>query len=87
MSTQSKRAAEDAAKAEAAERREDYLRGLKEEREGYVRTGNKERLADVDAEIKRFTAKPSGRAAKATSKTASATPKDGGGDDAPPTGD
>lgn len=48
---------------EAAERREDYARALKEERAGLVAQGKGERVKQVDAELKRLAeeAKPAGQ--------------------------
>lgn len=43
--------------------RADYVRALKQDREGYLRSGNKQRLADVDAELKRFESAPAKRSA------------------------
>lgn len=45
----------------AGEQRKGYLAALKNELEGYKRTGNEDRQADVIAEIKRVTASPTGR--------------------------
>ena len=45
----------------AAARRADYVRALREEREGYARTGNEERVAQVDAELARIEGAPIGR--------------------------
>lgn len=43
--------------------RADYVRALKQEREGYVRSGQSERVADVDAELARFEKAPVKRTA------------------------
>ena len=51
-------------KDDAARRRADYVRALREEREGYVRTGNEERVAQVDAELARVEGGPVGRSEK-----------------------
>lgn len=48
----------------AAARRADYVRALREEREGYARMGNKERVAQVDAELARVEGGPVGRSEK-----------------------
>ena len=45
----------------AAARRADYVRALREEREGYVRTNRADRVALVDAEIARVEGAPVGR--------------------------
>ncbi len=45
----------------AAAARADYVRALREEREGYVRVGNTGRVAHVDAEIARAEGRPIGR--------------------------
>ena len=47
--------------AAAAARRADYVRALREEREGYVRAGRADRVAQVDAEIARVEGRPVGR--------------------------
>lgn len=47
--------------AAAAARRADYVRALREEREGYVRSGRTDRAAQVDAEIARAEGRPVGR--------------------------
>jgi len=46
---------------QAAARRADYVRALREEREGYVRAGKTDRLPDVDAELARIEGRPVGR--------------------------
>lgn len=48
-------------KSEAARLRENYLRALREEREGYLRKGMADRAAGVDTEIARVEGKPQGR--------------------------
>ena len=53
----------------AAFNRAGYVRALKEEREGYVRRGLKDRVAQVDAELARFGAAPVKRAAAKRSTT------------------
>lgn len=60
----------------AGEQRKEYLAALKAELEGYKRYGNKEREADVLAEIKRVTGgRGNARPANApTSNTASTPP-------------
>lgn len=45
----------------AAARRADYVRALREEREGYARSGRESRVAEVDAEIARVEGRPQGR--------------------------
>lgn len=45
----------------AAARRADYVRALREEREGYVRVGKADRAAAVDAELARVAGAPQGR--------------------------
>lgn len=45
----------------AATRRADYVRALREERDGYARTGRTDRAAEVDAEIARVEGRPVGR--------------------------
>mgnify|MGYP000402579185 CR=1 FL=1 len=45
----------------AAERRADWLRALRVEREGYVLAGKQDRVAAVDAEIARMEGRPVGR--------------------------
>lgn len=45
----------------AAARRADYIRALREEREGYAKFGNADRVADVDAELARVEGRPVGR--------------------------
>ena len=45
----------------AAARRADYVRALREEREGYERAGKPSRVAEVDAEIARVEGRPVGR--------------------------
>lgn len=56
--------------AQAAARRADTVRALTEEREGYVRAGKTDRVAQVDAAIARLQGAPSGR--KAPSRTTTA---------------
>lgn len=51
----------DGERAAAGARRADYLRALREERDGYERTGRPERAAEVDAEIARVEGRPVGR--------------------------
>lgn len=46
---------------QAAARRADYVRALREEREGYVRAGKTDRVAEVDAELARAEGRPQGR--------------------------
>ena len=56
----------DTDKAQAAERRADYLRALNDELEGYERVGRTDRAKDVKAEIARVKkAAPTGRTADA----------------------
>ena len=64
------KAAEKAAQEAAAAQREDYLRALGEELEGYKRAGNEDRAADVEAEIKRVKGAPRSRAAQADTQNA-----------------
>ncbi|MBK8640629.1 MAG: hypothetical protein IPN92_21040 [Chromatiaceae bacterium] len=47
----------------AAEKRAGYVAALKEEREGYVKRGLADRVAQVDAELARFDAAPKKRTA------------------------
>ena len=47
----------------AADERAGYVRALKEEREGYVKRGLTDRVAQVDAELARFDAAPKKRTA------------------------
>lgn len=49
----------------ASDRRAEAVRALREERNGYVRRGLKDRVAQVDAEIARFEGSPKGRSKKA----------------------
>lgn len=56
--------------SDAAADRADYVRALKEEREGYVARGMSERAAAVDAELARFGAAPAKRTAPKKSKAA-----------------
>lgn len=46
---------------DAARRRADYARALREERDGYVRADRPDRVAEVDAEISRVEGRPVGR--------------------------
>jgi hypothetical protein len=55
---------------DAARQREDYVRALKVELEGYERAENKDRIADVKAELARVQKAPAGRSA-GTQQTAS----------------
>lgn len=55
---------------DSAAARADYVRALTEERRGYEAAGNKERLADVDAELARFGAAPVKRTAPPRTSTA-----------------
>jgi len=48
---------------DSAAARADYVRALKEEREGYARSGKTDRVAAVDAELARFEAAPAKRSA------------------------
>ena len=50
----------------AADERAGYVQALKDEREGYVRRGLTDRVAQVDAELARFDAAPKKRTAKKT---------------------
>ena len=52
----------------AAARRADYARALKEEREGLERAGKKDRVAAVDAELKRLAAEAKSADAKKTER-------------------
>ena len=45
----------------AASRRADYIRALREERDGYQRFGKDDRVAEVDAELARVEGGPVGR--------------------------
>jgi len=54
----------------AAARRGDYLRALREEREGYARAGRESRVAEVDAEIARVEGRPVGRSESPTEPVA-----------------
>lgn len=56
--------------SDSAAARADYVRALTEERRGYEAAGNKERLADVDAELARFGAAPVKRTAPRKSTAA-----------------
>lgn len=56
---------------QAAERRADYVRALKEEREGYLRAGKPERVKAVDAELERVT----GVATRSAPEPATAEPR------------
>lgn len=51
------------AAAHAAARRADTLRALTEEREGYVRAGKTDRVAQVDAALAALQGAPAGRKA------------------------
>lgn len=53
----------------AAERRADYVRGLTEERDSYLRVGDKARAKDVDAELARAQDGPTGRTAPKSETT------------------
>lgn len=46
---------------DSAERRADYVRALREERDGYARRGMTDRAAAVDAELARMEGRPIGR--------------------------
>lgn len=46
---------------QAATRRADYARALREERDGYERAGRQDRVAEVDAELARVEGGPVGR--------------------------
>lgn len=52
----------------AADQRAAYVRALKEEREGYVKRGLDDRVAQVDAELARFEQAPAKRRAPRTAK-------------------
>ena len=54
---------------QASAKRAQYVAGLKAERDGYLRVGDKERAAEVDAELARFDAAPKKRTAKKTTTT------------------
>ncbi|MBW9094636.1 hypothetical protein JNB62_13145 [Microbacterium jejuense] len=59
----------------AGNQRKEYLDGLKVELAGYKRYGNKEREADVLAEIKRVTGgRGNAQSAKAPTSNAASTP-------------
>ena len=47
--------------ADAARLRADYVRALREERQGYIQKGLAERVAAVDAELARVEGRPVGR--------------------------
>lgn len=49
---------------QASAKRAQYVAGLKAERDGYLRVGDKERAAEVDAELARFDVAPKKRTAK-----------------------
>ena len=51
---------------QASAKRAQYAAGLKAERDGYLRVGDKKRAAEVDAELARFDAAPKRRTAKKT---------------------
>ena len=55
---------------QASAKRAQYVAGLKSERDGYLRVGDKKRAAEVDAELARFDAAPVKRspAKKSTAK-------------------
>lgn len=54
---------------QASAKRAQYVAGLKSERDGYVRVGDKKRAAEVDAELARFDAAPKKRTAKKPTTT------------------
>ena len=54
---------------QASAKRAQYVAGLKSERDGYLRVGDKERAAEVDAELARFDAAPKKRTAKKPATT------------------
>lgn len=49
---------------QASAKRAQYVAGLKAERDGYLRVGDKKRAAEVDAELARFDVAPKKRTAK-----------------------
>jgi len=55
---------------QASAKRAQYVAGLKSERDGYLRVGDKKRAAEVDAELARFDDAPKKRTApkKSTAK-------------------
>lgn len=48
---------------QASAKRAQYVAGLKSERDGYLRVGDKVRAAEVDAELARFDGAPKKRTA------------------------
>jgi hypothetical protein len=54
---------------QASAKRAQYVAGLKSERDGYLRVGDKKRAAEVDAELARFDVAPKKRTAKKTEAT------------------
>jgi hypothetical protein len=47
--------------SDAATRRADYARALREERDGYARVGRTDRVAEVEDELARVEGRPLGR--------------------------
>lgn len=54
---------------QASAKRAQYVAGLKSERDGYLRVGDKKRAAEVDEELARFGAAPKKRTTKKTTTT------------------
>jgi hypothetical protein len=69
--------AADAAAIAAGARRADYVRALREERDGYARVGKTDRIAAVDEELARVTGAPQGRSETPTVAAPSRTRKRG----------